>query len=167
LFAGNFDFGSSQEPAGGDDAAGQDWSDFANFDDAFATVGAQPALNATEVARSTPPISDALAADTVGDEAQLADSSSQHSSSDLDELFGPGDHASLLALDEVKPDTTGVASPSAVAPSVSLVVQSDEPSSSPVEQDPAQDDVEILAAPSDELKADLSEQETPATMCVE
>jgi hypothetical protein len=83
----------------------------------------------------------------------------------LDEIFGKGDHASLLAVDDVavnegqktvsleaeKPDSSLMA---VVMPSVGSDL--DVPSAA-VESDPA-GDIEILSAPSDEIKADLLDE---------
>jgi hypothetical protein len=153
LFAGNFDFVDPRAPPSGD-ASGQDWSDFANFDDAFAPLPSPVAAPSSGTAGESP--SDV-------EPKRSGDVSNPSSSSDLDEIFGAGDHASLLALDdavaegEARKPVEGAESPFlslAVPPSDGSELDASPPSA---DSDPA-DDIDILSAPSDEIKADLSEK---------
>ena len=162
LFAGNFDFGASAAEA---EAAGHDWSNFANFDDAFAGTPPPPIPPNDAFGPFTPAV---VASSPTADVAS-AELTPNAETSDLDEIFGPGDHATLLAAvsDESLEE---LVLPSSFDPSSDESALPPEPSHSPVRavspleqlggdshNDPAQDDeaADLVAAPSDELKADL------------
>jgi hypothetical protein len=162
LFAGNFDFVEPQAPASGE-AAGQDWSDFANFDDAFAPQPSPVAGNVDAFAAF--PESAAETSSASGAAKPSVNISAPSTSAELDAIFGTGDHASLLAIDDAvvegearkatSPDVEGTES-SCLALVVPSVGSDLDAPSTPSDTDPAED-MEVLSAPSDELKADLFE----------
>ena len=91
LFAGNFDYGTEKADSNENADAGQDWSNFANFDDAFA------ASAATE-----PPQEDGD--DDFGPfagatEATTEEPKASAKNDELEDIFGGGDHADLLEAD--------------------------------------------------------------------
>jgi hypothetical protein len=102
LFAGNFSYGDSDQPA--EDASdAPDWSNFANFDDAFVPGESNKDDEFGPFSSAeNPAMPDA------------ADPSSEGSASDaeIEEIFGKGDHATLLEADDPVEETDPFAPPS-------------------------------------------------------
>jgi hypothetical protein len=138
LFAGNFSYGDSDQPAE-DSSDAPDWSNFANFDDAFVPGESNkddefgPFSSAENPA--TPDAADPSASEGSG----------SASDAEIEEMFGKGDHATLLEADDPfeendpfsppseeietveDPTTTEDAAPTAPSPEVEAVAMDVQP----------------------------------------
>lgn len=139
LFAGNFPYDTSHAD---EDSSSVPTAEFANFAEFDATGGIDAMAPAAAVT-ARPDF------DTTADLDRR---------SELDQLFGTGDHADLLELDEEEPATPVdvVADPDAlVDPSKSGVDSAASPTiRDPLEELDDEDDILIQTAPSDELRAE-------------
>jgi hypothetical protein len=118
LFAGNFSYGESDQPAGpqeGDsdapdwsqegDSDAPDWSNFANFDDAFVPSESNKDDDFGAFTSAENPASAPDAADPSASEGST-------STAEIDEMFGNFDHATLLEADDPVEEFEPFSSPS-------------------------------------------------------
>jgi len=110
LFAGNFDYesnGQPQDSADSDGEAAPDWSNFANFDDAFAGEAVTGASSGGGGGGKNA----GNDVDDFGAFMQAEDPSTEeqpgkpNSSTEIESIFGGGDHSSLLEADPFAEDT--------------------------------------------------------------
>jgi hypothetical protein len=144
LFAGNFNVDEPSTPTA---EASQEWSNFANFDDAF-TASQAPAADEDDFG----PFSDAAADSTAGAFASRPKADEE----ELDEMFGPADKTNLLEmdLDELTPNEGAPnGEHSEVKPQEETTPDAFDPA---IDGEVADYEEDIKPAPSDELKADLN-----------
>lgn len=182
LFAGNFDYGEEVAPSswsGSDEAPPPNWSNFANFEDAFESSAAAAAPSPVD--DDFGPFAEAKDSPT-GEGVFVTKGSSI--SSEIDEIFGAGDHAELLEATssaEVEHESLtpavseGTAGESVETPEGLDVkggtpdtVQEEAGAPTPAKDDPVFDNPandpssmdydDLIAAPSDELTADAKEK---------